>query len=87
MAKKMALVFSTLLGATLAGCATGGDGAAWKCSAKGLVNSNYNGSSMAMIHLQGYSSGGSYKVEKNAAGTEAKGVTADGTPFLCAKVP
>jgi hypothetical protein len=42
---------------------------------------------MAMIHLQGYSSGGSYKVEKNAAGTEAKGVTADGTPFLCAKVP
>jgi hypothetical protein len=69
----------------LAGCATGGDGASWKCSAKGLVNANYNGSSMAMIHLQGYGSGGSYKVEKNAAGTEAKGMTADGTPFICTK--
>ena len=85
--KSMHVVVSAVLVVGLAGCATGGDGATWKCSAKGLINSNDNGSSMAMIHLQGYSSGGSYKVDKNAAGTEAKGVTADGTPFACAKTP
>lgn len=79
------LGLGSMLVVALAACATGGDGATWKCSAKGLVNANYNGSSMAMIHLQGYGSGGSYRVEKNAAGTEAKGVTADGTPFVCAK--
>jgi hypothetical protein len=72
---------------TLAGCATGGDSAAWKCDAKGLINSNYNGSTMAMIHLQGFAMGDSYKVEKNAAGTEAKGVTANGTPFSCVRQP
>ena len=42
---------------------------------------------MAMIHLQGYGSGGSYKVEKNASGTEAKGATVDGTPFTCMRQP
>jgi hypothetical protein len=81
------VVVSASLISVLTGCATGGDGATWKCSAKGLINSNYNGLSMAMIHLQGYGSGGSYKVDKNAAGTEAKGVTADGTPFACVKAP
>ena len=81
------LLWVGALVATLAGCATGGDGAAWKCSANGLVNSNYTGSSMAMIHLQGYGSGGSYKVEKNASGTEAKGATVDGTPFTCMRQP
>jgi hypothetical protein len=50
-----------------------------------MVNSYYYGSDTAMIHLQGYSSGGNYKVAKNAQGTEATGTTANGTPFTCVK--
>ena len=71
--------------ATVSGCATTGDGASWKCLAQGLINSHYTGSESAMIHLQGFSSGGSYKVAKNAQGTEATGTTANGTPFKCVK--
>jgi hypothetical protein len=69
----------------ISGCATPGDGASWKCSAQGLVNSHYTGSDYAMIHLQGYSSGGNYKVTKNTQDTEATGTTANGTPFKCVK--
>lgn len=68
------------------GCATSGAGSGWTCTAQGLVNSYYTGSETAMIHLQGYSSGGTYKVTKNAQGTEATGSTADGTPFKCLKL-
>ena len=57
----------------------------WKCSADGLVNSQYDGSDYAMIHLAGYSKGGNYKVTKNPEGTEAKGRTRHGTPFTCVK--
>ena len=73
--------------AAVSGCATTGDGASWKCSAQGLANSHYTGSDIAMIHLQGFSTGGSYKVTQNAQGTEARGVTANGTPFKCVKQP
>jgi hypothetical protein len=76
---------AVLLAATVSGCATTGDGGSWKCSAQGLVNSLYTGSDSAMIQLQGFSSGGNYKVTKNAQGTEATGTTANGTPFTCAK--
>ena len=74
-----------LMAATIAGCATTGEGANWKCSANGLVNSYYTGSDRAMIHLQGFSSGGNYIVTKNSRGTEATGNTANGTPFTCVK--
>jgi hypothetical protein len=87
MMLQMRFLWTGALFFVLVGCATGGDNAAWKCSAKGLVNSSYNDSNMAMIHLQGYGGGNNYKVEKNAAGTEAKGVTADGTPFTCTRLP
>ena len=70
----------------LAGCASTGEGSKWACSAQGLVNSNYSGGGYAMVQLQGFASGGSYKVAKNSAATEAKGVTANGTPFLCKKM-
>ena len=73
--------------AAVSGCATTGDGASWKCSAQGLANSHYTGSDIAMIHLQGFSTGGSYKVTQNAQGTEATGVTANGTPSKCVKQP
>jgi len=69
----------------LAGCASTGDGAKWTCAGEGLVNSNYAGGDFAMVQLQGFASGGSYKVVKNAAATEAKGATANGTPFVCKK--
>jgi hypothetical protein len=71
--------------AAFSGCAATGDDATWKCSAQGLLNSYYVGSDNAMIHLQGFSSGGNYKVSKNAQGTEATGTTANGTPFKCVK--
>jgi len=77
--------FVILAIAAVSGCATTGDGASWKCSAQGLVNSHYTGSDSAMIHLQGFTSGGSYKVTKNSQGTEATGTTANGTPFKCVK--
>jgi len=80
---KFLLVVLTVV--IISGCATTGDGATWKCTAHGLVNSYYTGSDSAMIHLQGFSSGGSYKVTKNAQGTEATGTTANGTPFTCVK--
>jgi hypothetical protein len=80
---KFSLLVLTI--ATISGCATTGDGASWRCSAQGLVNSYYTGSDSAMIHLQGFPSGGNYKVTKNAQDTEASGTTANGTPFTCVK--
>ena len=44
----------------VSGCATTGDGARWKCWAQGLGKSHYTGSEIAMIDLQGFSTGGSY---------------------------
>jgi hypothetical protein len=46
----------------LSGCVSTGDGSKWTCSAEGLVNSNFTGGDFAMIQLQGFASGGSYKV-------------------------
>ena len=83
--RTMSLAVAILMVTAIAGCATPGDGAKWNCSAKGMVNSYYYGSDTAMIHLEGYSSGGNYKVTKNAQGTEATGTTANGTPFTCVK--
>jgi hypothetical protein len=74
-----------LLAIGLAGCQTSGGGPAWSCTANGLINANYNGSDYAQIHLQGYSTGGSYKVTLNEQRTEATGTTANGTPFKCMK--
>jgi len=81
----MKFVLLAVAALALGGCATTGDGANWKCVATGLVNATYDGSDSAMIHLQGYSSGGYYQVTKNAEGTEAKGITKNGTPFTCVK--
>jgi len=83
--RTMKFLLVVLAVGTVSGCATTGDGATWKCTAQGLVNSYYTGSDSAMIHLQGFSYGGSYKVTKNAQGTEATGTTANGTPFTCVK--
>ncbi len=71
--------------AVMTGCATTGDGGRWTCAADGMQSGSYDGSEYANIHLRGYSYGGRYKVEKNADGTEAKGTTRDGTPFVCKK--
>jgi hypothetical protein len=54
---------------------------AWKCTAPGLISGSYDGGTSAYIHLQGFSSGGSYAVTKN--GNVATGVTANGTRFTC----
>lgn len=78
-------LLTVLVMIAISGCATTGDGAVWKCSAKGIVNSYYTGSETAMIHLQGFPSGGTYKVTKNDQGTEATGTTGNGTPFACVK--
>lgn len=80
------LMLVTLAVVFASGCATSGADAGWTCSAQGLVNSYYTGSDTAMIHLQAYSSGGSYQVKKNAQGNEATGTTADGTSFKCVKL-
>lgn len=55
----------------------------WKCSAAGLVNASYDGGDGAYVHLTGFSSGGTYPVTKNKAGTTATGTTANGTKFTC----
>lgn len=74
-----------LLVLAIAGCAAPGDGATWTCTANGLISASYNGSDYAQVHLQGYATGGSYKVTPNAQRNEATGTTANGTPFKCVK--
>lgn len=69
----------------LSACASPGAGASWACSASGLVNSRYTGGDTALIHLQGFSSGGNYPVTKSADGNVATGTTANGTAFQCVK--
>lgn len=81
-ATRLAPIFSILI---LSACATPGDGAKWECSANGLVNSTYDGSDSAYVHLQGFSSGGNYPVKLNEQRTEAMGTTANGTPFKCVR--
>jgi hypothetical protein len=49
------------------------------------VNSRYTGGDTALIHLQGFSSGGNYPVTKSADGNVATGTTANGTAFQCVK--
>lgn len=86
--KKIKLVLAVMSAATLiSGCNSSSvrDDSSWECTAKGLVNSHYTGSSHAMIHLSGYSSGGSYQVTLNEQKTVASGTTKDGTPFTCKK--
>lgn len=83
--KSLKLVTVAIISLFIAGCATTGDGVKWKCTANNIVNFQYNGSDYAMIHLSGYDYGNRYKVEKNAKGTEARGTTTDGTPFVCSK--
>lgn len=73
------------LAATLGACASTGVGGAWACSSSGLVNSHYTGGDTALIHLQGFSSGGNYPVTKSADGNVATGTTANGTAFQCVK--
>ena len=55
----------------------------WKCTASGLVNASYDGGDSAYVHLVGFSSGGTYPVTRNKAGTVATGTTANGTRFTC----
>lgn len=74
----------TLL-ATLGACASPGGTSTWTCSAPGLQNAHYTGGNTAQIHLQGFSSGGSYQVTKSADGNVATGTTANGTAFQCVK--
>jgi len=69
----------------LSACASPGASASWACSASGLVNSHYTGGDTALIHLQGFSSGGNYAVTKSADGNRATGTTANGTAFQCVK--
>ncbi len=61
------------------------ESAAWKCTADGLVTFRYTGGDWAYIHLQAFSTGGNYKVTLNELGNEAKGMTANRTPFVCTK--
>lgn len=69
----------------MAGCLTTGGAANWTCSAAGMISGGYSGGDYANIHLQGYSTGGSYRVKLNDQKTEAKGETKNGTPFTCIK--
>ena len=83
--RRMTQSVGLVLVLAIAACAAPGDGANWTCTANGLISANYNGSDYAQVHLQGYSTGGSYKVILNAQRTEATGTTANGTPFKCVK--
>ena len=83
---KAFLALVALLPVTIAGCVTTGGGAAWQCSAQGLLDSSYHGGNTANIHLQGYPQGGDYWVKLNDQQTEATGTTANGTPFTCTKM-
>ena len=78
-------LLATSIAMAISGCASPGDGATWTCSATGLVSAKYDGSEYANVHLQGFSSGGNYKVKLNEQRTEATGTTANGTPFTCVK--
>lgn len=84
--KKTSLISALLFVLLLSGCATTKDGATWKCTANGLVDSMYSGGDYAYIHLQGFSKGGDYKVQLNNQKTVATGTTANGTPFTCTRV-
>ncbi|WP_295845432.1 hypothetical protein [Tardiphaga sp.] len=55
----------------------------WTCSAPGIISGNYDGGSMAYIHLTGYPDGGTYSVSKH--GNKATGTTKNGTKFTCSK--
>jgi hypothetical protein len=55
----------------------------WICTAEGLAEFRYDGSSWAFIRLSAYSSGHQYRVTKDETGDVAKGNTQDRTPFIC----
>jgi hypothetical protein len=69
--------------AVVAATAQTGKPKTWTCSAPNLVNFSYDGGDSAYIHLTPYASGGTYPVTKTKAGTQATGVTANGTKFVC----
>lgn len=85
--QKFSLSWPALCGLVvgLSACAAPGSGQPWECTASGLVNSHYTGGDSALIHLQGFSSGGNYAVTKSADGNVATGTTANGTAFQCVK--
>lgn len=56
----------------------------WTCSADKLKTGSYKGGKTAKIHLQPYSSGGTYPVSV-VSETEVTGVTKDGTVFTCVR--
>ena len=85
MEKKSFWLVGVITAGALSACASPGESAAWVCSASGLVNSHYTGGSTALIHLQGFSSGGNYPVTKSADGNVATGTTGNGTAFQCVK--
>jgi hypothetical protein len=80
LTKHILLVLAAI---AVAGCATSSDGGKWTCAALGILNSSYDGSDFAFIHLQGFAAGHSYQVVKNRQGDEATGTTQNGTPFVC----
>ncbi len=82
--RKTALLSSAVAAFALVGCASNpSDGKKWACGAPGLISAYYSGGNTASVHLQGFQTGGTYAVTKNAAGTEATGKTANGTTFVC----
>lgn len=85
--KSLSIMAVVVLSALVVGCAATPGAGSWQCAANGLVNAHYTGGASAMIHLQGFSSGGQYPVKMNEQGTEASGTTANGTPFVCKKLP
>ena len=60
--------------------------AKWVCTALNMVSGIYKGGDYANIHLAPYPYGGRYKVLEKSDSV-AKGVTQNGTPFECKKIP
>lgn len=59
----------------------------WTCAVPShvqLISAHYTGGKWASIHIAPFSSGGSYQVTRE--GDVAKGVTANGTEFVCTVV-
>ena len=79
----LALAASTVVAVASAAVAQTAKPKTWTCTAPTLVNFSYDGGETAYIHLQTFSSGGHYPVTRNKAGTQATGVTANGTKFVC----
>jgi hypothetical protein len=57
----------------------------WICDADGLGEFRYSGDEWAYIRLNAFSRGHDYPVKKEVNGEVARGVTQNGTPFVCTK--